>query len=388
MQRLEPRPDPIPNERLKGFLLHDDPLVRETITFYFHESWSEDEDLAPLLLEACRQHGEEATLPMLGLGTRFPLSEEGLLEAVSELERSQPPFVERWLARAPLELIARYEDRLRGVLSSTAAARIERRQILRDTPTKDLWRMLAAGAPHLDSERGEDDGPWLELDDLLEALSRRQMRPAAVERLLAIGRLSSSAHKRSLVELAGTMQLHEVTRLLVDLLGDPDDALAEAAAESIGRLQTLAGVRRIEEHYPERPWAFRLYAIGALQAIKSPCSEAALRALLEAEDEPALRGRIFDALRFHFTAEAAELIRNEIREPTSWMMAGELQKALFVNAQILGRKDPEAEALRRELDRAGDDGIFFHVPVMEWIDGSDPCPCESGKRYQACCGAC
>jgi len=387
MQRPEPRPNPAPSELLKGFLLHDDLLVRETVAFYFYESWSEDEDLIPLLLEGCRRFGEEATLGTLGLGARFPVSEEGLLDAVSELERSQPPLVEGWLARAPLELIARYEDRLRPVLSSSATARIERRRILRGTATSDLWQMLAAYAAHLDAEPCDDDG-WKELGDLLEALSMRETRAAVVEKILGLERLSSPTHRRSLIELAGAMKLHEATRVLVDLLGDPDDALAEEAAESIGRLHALGSIRMIEDRYAERPWAFRLYAICALQTLKFAHSDAVLRSLLDKEEEPALRGRIFDALRFHFSAEAAELIRSELHEPTSWMMPEELRKALFVHAQVLGREDPEAEAFRRDLDDAGDDGVFFRIPVMEWIEGPDPCPCGSGKRWQACCGAC
>ena len=74
---------------------------------------------------------------------------------------------------------------------------------------------------------------------------------------------------------------------------------------------------------------------------------------------------IFDALRFHFTEDAAALMREEIREPSSWMLDDELKKALYVNAQILGRDDPEAEAWVRDDDDVAEDGILFDIPVMD-----------------------
>lgn len=385
MLRLKPKPNPVPNESLKGFLLHDDSLVRETVAYYFHESWSQDEALIPLLLEGCRRFGEEPTFVTLGLGTRFPVSANALLEAVSELERSQPPFAEDWLARAPLELIASHEDLLRNVLSFSATARIERRRALMDMTTSDLWQKLSAYAAHFD-ESGFERDQWSQLEDLLETVSMRASRQSVLEKIRELDRIASPRYKRSLIELAAAMKLYEVTRILVDLLGDADDTLAEAAVDALGRLGVLVSVRMIEERYEKGSWAFRLYAIGALQTVKFVHSEAVLRSLLDKEDDPALRGRIFDALRFHFSEEVSELMRDEIHEPTSWMLPDELKKALFVHAQVLGRDDSEAEAFRRELDEAGGNSVFFRIPVMEWIEGSDPCLCGSGKRYDACCG--
>ena len=117
--------NPIPNEALKGFLLHEEPLVRDLVTYYFHESWSLDEGLIPLVLEAYRRFGEEAAYFSLGHARRFPLNTSSLLESALELERSQPPCVEDWLARAPLPLVESHEDLLRSVLSFSVRARVE-----------------------------------------------------------------------------------------------------------------------------------------------------------------------------------------------------------------------------------------------------------------------
>ena len=385
MLRPERRLSPVPNEALKRFLLHEDPMVRELVAFYFHESWSLDEGLVPLVLEGCRRYGEEASFVPLSLAERFPLTASSLLESVMELERSQPPFVEDWLARAPLSLVKSHEDLLRSALSFSALARLERRRGLKQMSTTELWQKLALYASYFEKS-GFEREHWKHLEDLLDALATRETRQAVVERFHDIERIQSVVQCRALIGLAGSMKLYEVTRTLVDLLGHKEDALAEAASEALSRLGSPACVRLLHARYRKSSWSFRLYAIGALQAMKFPSSETLLRALVGVEEEPALRGRIFDALRFHFTDRAGALMRSELREPTSWMLPGELEKALYVHARILGRQDDEAGRFRQDMEREGDTSIFLRIPVMERLAFDEPCPCGSGQTYEACCG--
>ena len=139
---------------------------------------------------------------------------------------------------------------------------------------------------------------------------------AVLEKVRELDQLPGRCLKTCLIELAGAMKLHEAAHVLVECLGDPDDdELAEAAAKSLSRLGAPSVVRQIRTQYPDKPWDFRLFAIGALQPIKTGGAETTLQALLEIEDDPALRGRIFDALRFHFTRGAAACMRAEIQEP-------------------------------------------------------------------------
>ena len=358
----------VPNEELKRFLLHDDIMVRESVAFYLFESWSPDDDLIPLVLEGCRRYGEESSFATLGFARRFRFSTGALLDAVQELQRSQPPGVEEWLGRAPLALIGSHEDLLRAVLSLNTMARIERRRAFSTMPTTELWRRLTAAAHRFDAQ-GSTREEQQELEDLKEALASRETRQAALEKVRALDQLPGYCLKTSLIELAGAMGLHELTRVLVECLDNPDDDLADAAAKSLSRVAEPWVVPRIREQYPDRSWDFRLFAIGALQPIKTKIAETTLHALLEIEDDPALRGRIFDALRFHFTEEAAARMREEIRERSSWMLDEELKKALYVNAVILGRDDPEAVAWVRDDDDVAGDGILFDIPVMDLGEG-------------------
>ena len=374
---------PVPNEVLKRLLLHEEPLVRELVTFYFHESWSLDEGLIPLVLEGYRRFGEESSFFSLGHATRFPLNTCSMLESVMELERSHPPFVEEWLTRAPLTLIESHEELLRNVLSFSAHTRVERRRGLRQMSTTELWQRLSRLARQFEKS-GFGLDHWQQFEDVLEALTAREARQAVVEKFRELDGMKNFILRRALIGLAGSMKLYEVTRSLVDLLGDHSDEVAEAASEALGRLDSPACLRLLDARYREGSFGFRLYAIGALQAMKFPSSEALLRGLIDVEDDPALRGRIFDALRFHFTEAAGAMMQSELREPTSWMLPDELEKALFVHARILGRKDhPPGNA---DEDHDWDSGIFFHIPVMEQLGSHEPCPCGNGKSYGECCG--
>ena len=385
MATTQQQENPVSDEALKRFLLHEEPLVRDLVTFYFHESWSRDEGLIPLVLEGHHRFGEEASFFSLGHATRFPLNTCSMLESVVELDRSQPPFVEEWLARAPLPLIESHEDLLRNVLSFSAQARVGRRRGLRRMSTTELWRKLSLLARQFEKPGFERDH-WQQFEDLLEALTMQETRQAVVEKFQEIDRTKSFLLKHALLGLAGSMKLYEVTRSLVDLLGDNQDELAEAASEALGRLGSPACLRLLEARYRESSFGFRLYAIGALQAMKFPSSQALLRGLVDVEDEPALRGRIFDALRFQFTEAAGAMMQSELRERTSWILPDELEKAIFVHARIMGRRDDKADHSQLELECDWDSGILFRIPVMEQLRSHEPCPCGTGKSYGECCG--
>ncbi|MGH9334276.1 MAG: hypothetical protein ACRD21_11060, partial [Vicinamibacteria bacterium] len=94
-------------------------------------------------------------------------------------------------------------------------------------------------------------------------------------------------------------------------------------------------------------------------------SEALLRRLVEVETDPALRGRIFDGLRFHFTFESEALLERELEASTSWMVPEEIQKALYVFACLRGASEPELEGWRSLLASMGELDIYFHIPFNE-----------------------
>jgi hypothetical protein len=340
-----------PFARLEPFLLHESSMVRDSVGFHFFETWSNEEELAPLVLDACRRYGQVASLNLLSFGCRFPLSSRSLIEALRMLTESRPPFVEQWISLAPLSLARGRAELLRSVLSRRAIARLERRTQFHRETTTELWRRLDGLCHKLDSlafEPGERD----EIDDLLEALAALERRERVASKVLALG--ESASHLRwALVELSGVMSLSELGGALVDLLGAEEEAIARAAVDAIARIGSTSVVSSIGTRYSSGSRGFRRFALSVLKAIKHDTSEALLCELAESERDPALRGRIFDGLRFHFTERSEMLLRDELTKTSSWIPPEEIQKALHVFSRLRGEGaglDP------------GDGEICFRIP--------------------------
>jgi hypothetical protein len=329
-------------------------MVRDSVGFHFYESWSTGEDLAPLILEACQRYGEEASLNLLSFGCRFPLSSRGLIEALRALARSRPPFVEQWVSLAPLSLTRGRAELLRSVLSRRAISRLERRTYFHRETTTELWRRLDGLCRKLDA-RAVAPGERDEIDDLLEALSALERRESVAKKVLTPG--ESPRHLRwALVELSGVMRLAQLGGSLVELLEDGDDAIARAAVEALARIGSTAVISSIGARYAGGSRRFRRFALSVLKATKIEASGSLLADLLEPESDPALRGRILDALRFHFSDRSEELLRREIEHSSSWMIPGEIAKALYVFAVLRG--SPASPPLFEEPE------IYFHIPFV------------------------
>jgi hypothetical protein len=339
-----------PVARLEPFLLHENSMVRDSVGFHYFESWPRDEELALLVLEACRRYGEEACLNLLSFGCRFPLSARSLLEALRMLSESRPPFVEHWVSQAPLPLVKGRAELVRSVLSRRALTRLERRARFHQATATELWRRLD-GLCRRFASRAFEPGEREEVEDLLEALAEIEIRESVKESVLALE--ESASHLRwALVELSGVMKLSELGECLVELLESHDDATPRVAAEALARIGSESIVSAIGARYPSGRRRFRTFALPVLKAVKLDSSGALLADLAEIESDPALRGRIFDALRFHFTARSESLLRRELERPSSWMMGEEIRKALLVFAEIRGAGTTTLE----------ESEIYFHIP--------------------------
>jgi hypothetical protein len=340
----------MPPVQLEPFLLHGSPLVRDSVGFRFFESWSREEELAPLVLEACRRYGEEATLNLLSFGCRFRLSAEGLLESLRVLTESRPPFVELWVSLAPLSLVKNRAELLRSVLSERASSRLLRRgRFHRETAT-ELWRRLDALCGKLAS-RGAAPGERDEIDDLLEALAVVEHPESVAEKLLD-PEGAARPTQWALVELAGVMRLKELSESLVGFLGSGEDAVARASVEALARIGSASVVASIASRYAESTRDFKRFALSALKAIEHDAAGALLSDLAETESHPALLGRIFDALRFHFTGRSEALLRRELERQVSWMIPEEIAKALYVFRELRGASSVPP----------GESDVYFHIP--------------------------
>jgi HEAT repeat protein len=238
------------------------------------------------------------------------------------------------------------------VLSRRAIARLERRTLFHRETTTELWRRLDGLCRKLDA-RAVEPGERDEIDDLLEALSALERRDSVVRRVVALEETASYS-RWALVELSGAMRLSELALGLVDLLENEEDTIARAAVQALARIGSTSAVSSIGARYAGASRRFRRFAISVLKAIKAEASGALLADLAETESDPAHRGRVFDALRFHFGDRSERLLRRELERPSSWMISAEIEKALYVFAALEGRSAP--------LPLSEEPEIYFHIP--------------------------
>jgi len=193
---------------------------------------------------------------------------------------------------------------------------------------------------------------------------------------------------------------------------------------------------RIAANWEKEDWHFRTYAHGAIAAFRSPENAASRRKLIESEESPDLRIQMSIALLEMLPKNPAtlEFVRQRnLREPedtpieqldllltavatmAGWDFPERAERRAQAIAeeermQQLGQNEDESyEAIRRSVladlsvqeatdlilgaESDNDDDDFRdeepEVPFVREtpkIGRSDPCPCQSGKKYKKCCG--
>ena len=163
-------------DRVKPLLQHEDPYVRDAAADYFADSWSTDPEVAPMILEAVRQHGPTRHSRGIAALDRLPLTEQaldGVLELLAGAEEdSTIRSLNRAIAQAPVELFVARRSAILDTphFDRDQLPRLERRRDLAGWSGERLWKELQ------DFSRRSDDAPDLDSidveysDDLVEAL--------------------------------------------------------------------------------------------------------------------------------------------------------------------------------------------------------------------------
>src|SRR5207248_2112248 len=131
-------------DRLKPFLIHEDRYLRRAAADYFADCWSPDEDLIPLVLDACRRYGEADNLRALSFASRFRLTDAGAAQLLEYVPRaadaSAISFLNDALARAPVDLPGDVAASLRTTanVSPETISRWERRRELAARSSEEL----------------------------------------------------------------------------------------------------------------------------------------------------------------------------------------------------------------------------------------------------------
>ena len=108
----------LPPDRIKPFLLHEDPYIRTAAIDYFADGWSCDPDLIPLVLDACERFGDKNNARGISSCHRFPLTESSLDRILRHLAKTDDPDsiyqLNRVIVHAPGDLLASRQSEVLG----------------------------------------------------------------------------------------------------------------------------------------------------------------------------------------------------------------------------------------------------------------------------------
>ena len=404
-------------KELKPHLLHPDYLVRDAVVEYFKDSWSQDPDLMPLILEAARRYGSYEARAGLAACPRFRLNERSLddvLTALSEIEDDVAAFhLNAVIARAPADLLTRREARVLDApnLFPEVAQRVHRRRELSAWPAEKLWGELEHFARRSPGRYvGEIDHDYA--DDLIDALSGHAV-PSIARVCGLLEDATSDWLEIFVVDLAGARRLREAIPPLVDKFRIDTDYLLERAGRALARIGDPSAAGLIRSVFPSEDWHFRNYASDVLAAIKSEVSEEALLALLRTERDSGIRVWLCLGLCQQFSLRGLPVVLEEIERGYDQLVAS-LEEEVLPVAELLGVELPEAaawreraeqerarvESRRLELDALAsavdfdedESELFAESPTSyrrtsPKVGRNAPCPCGSGRKFKKCCGS-
>ncbi len=422
-------------EEVKPLLLHEDSPVRDMAVDYFHDSWSQDPTLVPMILEACRRYGVPENVHGLIACGQLVLTDTALDSVLHMLAEARDTEM-AWrlhliISHVPVDVLLRRESALLDVpnLPDEVLKRLNRRKDFSGLPAAKLWQDLQDFAERSKDKHyvGEIDHAYA--DDLVEALGPHDEPDAATicNVLRSFGE-DGEWLETFIVDLVGERRLRAAIPLLIDRLRIDTDYLRECVTEAIAKIGDPEAVHLIRTIFPTEPLHVKNYASGAMGKIRHPAAEEAILELLEIEEDPGVCTMLCMELCEMFSQRGVEVVRRQIRSGYDRTIVC-LEDHLLPVAHVLGIEVPEADAWRAEreekerrqaerraeLDEMGRRyqalkarGIDPFAKLAEKpkspsraqplpealepvrldrpkVGRNDPCPCGSGKKFKKCC---
>jgi len=406
---------------IKSAILHPEAGTRRRAVEYFAQSFSHDQSVMPLVVQAFQEYGWKNNKWLLGDTRKLPQSDSTIRWILTELNGEVVPHdfhrmsyvlaLGRTLAAADPQLLDSFAADIAhcpGVAPETRAAIRERVSML-SWDGEQCWKALEKFCEKNKNKQYVNEVNLPHADHLVEALARNgsQYRDRILELLsLEVDDFRNnpmSWMEPLLVKLAGEMRFEAAIPLIVGKLKIDADYLNEQCVEALTKIGTDEVVEAVYEPFGEEEWVYRLYASGALEKIHSDLCVQRCLELLSVEEDENIRIDLGMAALSHFADEAIEPVRQLILGVEWNPEVGELQEQLVIVSELMGRHFPELDEWKEDaalLREEQDEGLEkfmqdpFDLDLTEQtpeslrtpkVGRNDPCPCGSGKKYKKCC---
>jgi len=417
----------LPESKIKEAILHPEEEVRLSALTYFAASFTTDESVMPLVIEAIEKYGRDSAFRILRAAERLPQSESSFNWLLNELQAEfDPSKVDQdnfrfavclALLSAPLELLVDHQN----IILNSPNFAPELVPALNELVTMASW---------------DWDTGWKAFNAFIREIQRREftnndaIRHARLVRVL--GRLNDGADQilnllkgiyrgtdrslmqwadSSIVELAGEMRLKEAIPLIIDRMYEGNETVLDECGPVLAKIGGNEVVEAVSECWANGNEDIRFICTEALDDIHTDLSAETCLELLKNEDDLDLRLHLGQAVLSHFTLSHIDIIREMLTGnddeliPDQW----DLRHRLIATATITGERFPEYAEWHQDavstkygwghIDRTriadnfrldepepeveADDDYF--EPRAKKISRNDPCPCGSGKKFKKCC---
>ncbi len=418
-------------ELIKQGILHPDQDVRSDAVLYFSRSYTSDDSILPLAIQAIEQYGWDKAFTVAVCITGLPPNDATLPWALAQLQEpdaKEPDsfgFEARWhtlnslLSNANAELLTRHKRAILDVkcLEDEVIEKIAERIDLLTAGGEFCWKELEKFCVDY---KDIDDLSQVDLDHayaLCEAIAREKDKYA--EKVLAI--LSETIEdfesnpkvwmETFAVRMAGEMRLDAAVPLIIAKLKEDVEEAEWLTAQCDSALAKIGGdatISAVAEMFREGGWHLRMDACSVLQHVHSDLAVSTALELLPSEEDRTVRAFLAGGLVSHFAFEAIDPLRQLVLDGSYDDTYTDLKSDLLVAATLMGVELPEREQWKADLEQkrlererkrlreeeeerrqarqwSEEDEYSEEEPTRSRIGRNDPCPCGSGKKYKKCC---
>jgi len=362
----------LPESKIKEAILHPEEEVRLTAVSYFADSYSQDESVMPLVIQAVETYGKNTAFRILRDAQRLPQTKattKWLLDELSSgldwedvVEDNYGFAIGLILAKADLEQLAEPAD---DIVNSSdfpdeLKERLAQRLDMEFQGWEEGWEELET-LGRVTMERGEPTRRELqELRHVVELLADHSEGKADfILRLLhrnyrGTNKAVMEWLETFVVEIAGAMRLAEAVPVLVERLHEDDIGVTDSCITALSQIGGDEVVRVIADQWPGADEEFRGSATNVLEHIHTDLSVEKCLEFLAVEEDPDMRLSLGHALLSHFADEAIDpvwklvVIEEEEEEeaeeeelgPDEW----DLRHRVVAACTIMGQSFPDYDA--------------------------------------------
>jgi hypothetical protein len=277
-------------EQVVPFLQHDDPIVRQHVRRYFHDS----HDFGPLTADhywdVIERLGEnDWTLGLAADLNMLPQTDGSLHRLIKALASKPSEKFDFHYQHAARDMeMAVFQRNRHDLLAcpqllTHVRQHLELRLNLLDQPPADAWeRLMAHGRELADQYSGSFNQS--QSDALIEAAARGGTEICQMAMTILDDESAADDWREIFaVRVLGLARYEPAIDPLVEKLAIDADVLREEVNRALSRLASPRVIERLVGFYPGKPWHVRLYAHSSLPTIKRPQSADALLKFLEVE---------------------------------------------------------------------------------------------------------